>query len=199
MATDALTLDARNARVSFLVRWFGVVPVRGTFRVVRGEVRPDATLPGGLRLSIAIDASSVTSGIALRDRHLRGPRFLHADLHPWIRFDGHAIRREAGELVVTGALTLRDSTSVTRASCPLDELQRTDDEVALCARFVTSRRQHDVGTAGGLMRYSPLLAAIGDAIEVRVAIDVPVAMVRHLDLVPQGARPRAATGHEDST
>ena len=194
--TTPLALDARALEITFRVRWFGIITVRGTFERVRGELTNGATYPG---VSVVAEAASVTTGIALRDRHLRGPRFLHADLHPWIRFHSHEVRIEAGELVIDGQVELRGRMTSIRASCPVDEWQRMGDSVRVCAHFTLSRAGHDVGRPDGPRRFNPLFLAIADDVQVHVRVLLPAAEVERLGAVIQGARPRAATGHDDST
>ena len=71
---ETLTLDPANARVRFSVRWFGVITVRGSFGALRGTV--EARNGSQPDVSIEVDSQSVKTGISLRDRHLRGMRFL---------------------------------------------------------------------------------------------------------------------------
>ncbi len=189
-------LDARTLEISFQVRWFGIIAVRGTFTRVKGEITSGAPCPG---VRVAAEAASMTTGIALRDRHLRGPRFLHADLHPFIRFQSRLVRIEAGQLVMEGLLELCGRTTQVRASCPVDEWQRAGDSMRVCAHFTFSRTEHAVGMPDGMRRFNPMFLAIADDVHVHVRAVLPSADVERLGAVVQGARPRAATGHDDST
>ena len=74
-AQSPFDLGVSNASVSFRVRWFGVVTVSGRFDAITGTL-----LVGNdeddLAVTVDVSSASVKTGIALRDRHLRGRRFL---------------------------------------------------------------------------------------------------------------------------
>lgn len=197
MTPAELRVDANSLHVSFSVCWFGVLPVSGRFGLAEGTVSVGDD--HAVAVTFAVDAASADTGLSLRDRHLRAERFLHADLHPWVRFTSTAISREAGELVVHGLLTLRGVTTPIRASCPLDEVQRDGEQVRACARFVVSRSRHAVGVPPGVLRFNPLFLAIADDVHVHVRLRLPALIAERAGLPVQGARPRAATGHDDST
>ena len=61
---SVLRIDAGNTRVTFDVRWFGVIHVRGSFTVISGSV----TVPGegteDANVTIEVDPTSVRTGIS---------------------------------------------------------------------------------------------------------------------------------------
>ncbi|MBL8960202.1 MAG: YceI family protein [Gemmatimonadetes bacterium] len=199
MTSRVLTIAPNALRIDFSVRWFGVVTVRGTLSTAEGTVTLRGEDLSQVEVAVAASAGSVHTGVGLRDHHLRAERFLHADLYPWIRFTSTAFSREGGELVVQGMLSCRGVTTPVRASCPLDEVQRDGEQASVCARFVLSRSRHGVGVPPGIWRYNPMFLAIADEVRVHVRLRLPAAEVERLGLLVQGARPRAATGHDDST
>lgn len=173
-----LTLDAGNTRVVFSVRWFGIIPVRGTFTSLRGTV----TVPGGVEgpvIVLEVDSASVHTGIALRDRHLRGPRFLGSSHHAVIRFESRSITRHDGTWHVRGRLALRGLDRDVSLVVP-DE--PTGSTQALAAEFAVPRAPHAIGAARGLRRLNPLLWAIGATVSVRVEVVVPVTLLRQPSL-----------------
>ncbi|NUQ12868.1 MAG: YceI family protein, partial [Gemmatimonadaceae bacterium] len=100
-------LDRSNTRVTFRVRWFGVLRVSGWFRDIEGDLTlPDAN-GGAVMVDVRVAGGSVRTGIGLRDRHLRGPRFLDAASHPVIRFSSARANRDNGRWQVAGTLQLR--------------------------------------------------------------------------------------------
>jgi polyisoprenoid-binding protein YceI len=83
--TQHWTVDPAASTVAFMVRGFwGLVPARGTLAIESGY----ASTVGGELVSgeIVIDAASVDTGLALRDRHLRGAHFFDAERHRQIVF-----------------------------------------------------------------------------------------------------------------
>src|SRR4026208_1085988 len=101
-----LNVDSGNTRVRFSVRWFGLIHVRGTFPGVRGTLEVPGN-GGQPNVSIVVESRSVRTGISLRDRHLRGLRFLDSDRHPVIRFESDRASRHNGVWGVTGRPRLR--------------------------------------------------------------------------------------------
>ena len=169
-------LDAGNARVSFSVRWFGVVSVRGTFEAVSGSVSVPG--PGSQEASIAmqVESQSVRTGVSLRDRHLRGLRFLDSARHPAIRFESEHATRHNGVWDVRGRLVLRGHDRAVSAS--VAEEQVSAKERRLTTEFTVPRRPHAIGTARGIRRLNPLLWAIGDEVTIRVELTVPATLLQ---------------------
>ncbi len=171
----AVTLDSRNTSVAFAVRWWGLLTVRGHFEELNGEL----IIPNGeistatMRLEVCAD--SVSTGIALRDRHLRGPQFLDAKRYPRITFSSTQVERLDGAITVTGHLSLRGAERVIVARCPLGyaEGEGIGSTVSMATELAIPRLPHGVGSAVGLQRLNPLLAAIGDRVSVSIRVLVP--------------------------
>jgi polyisoprenoid-binding protein YceI len=170
-----LLLGADKLRVTFGVRWFGVVHVRGSFSRVAGTV----TVPGSdgqaASVSVEVDSTSVRTGISLRDLHLRGLRFLDSVRHPVIRFESERVERHNGVWDVRGRLSLRGLERSVSASVAEDQASASDRR--LTAEFTVPRRPHAIGTARGIRRLNPLLWAIGDEVSLRVEMLVPATML----------------------
>ena len=168
-------LDDRNARVTFSVRWFGVVSVRGSFRSIGGTLEVPGADGQDAAVAIQVDSQSVVTGIALRDRHLRGLRFLDSARHPVIRFESDQASRRREDWEVRGRLKLRGHE---RAVETLVRDERTSTtQRRLTAEFTVPRRPHAIGTARGLRRLNPLLWAIADQVNLRVELLVPVTVL----------------------
>jgi polyisoprenoid-binding protein YceI len=81
--------------------------VHGRFRTFDGSY---VVGPGGSEIELTIDASSVDTGLARRDEHLRSPDFFYVALNPAVRFRSTSITglgngdvRVSGELEAAGA------------------------------------------------------------------------------------------------
>ena len=169
-----LNVDAGNARVRFSVRWFGVITVRGTFPVVHGTVEVPHN-GGQPEVTIAVESISVRTGIGLRDRHLRGLRFLDSEKHPTIRFVSDRVSRHNGVFDVKGRLMLRGLERNLSLSV-LDEAA-SPAERRLTTEFSVPRQPHAIGTASGVRKLNPLLWAIGDDVQLHVELMVPATML----------------------
>jgi polyisoprenoid-binding protein YceI len=169
-----LAVDPGNASVRFSVRWFGLITVRGSFSVVHGTLEaPNNGAPP--RISIAVDSQSIRTGIGLRDRHLRGMRFLDSAKHPEIRFESDRVSRHNGVWDVKGRLMLRGMERTVAISV-LDE-EASPTQRRLTARFSVPRLPHAIGSAGGIRKLNPLLWAIGREVALQVELMVPAAML----------------------
>jgi polyisoprenoid-binding protein YceI len=167
LGPDPIRLTPENVVVSMSVRWLGGMIVRGVFTNVRGTIHIPAGDDDTAAVTVEISADSVRTGIALRDRHLRGPLFLDAARHPTITFRGGDIMRLPTHVAVPGSLTIRGVTRTEELRCALDGL--TSGE-ALSADATLSRRAYGVGVPRGLRRLDPLFVVIGD--DVRISIRV---------------------------
>lgn len=169
-----LRLDSGNTRVTFDVRWFGVLRVSGWFPEVEGELVIGDE--GGLAsLVVRLRAGSVNTGIGLRDRHLRGPRFLDGGAHPVIEFRSSSVSRLGATWRVEGVLTLRGQARNLVLTVP-DE---TGPEARrFSATFTVPRREHGIGAAHGLRRLNPLLWAIAADVAIRAEVVVPATLLQ---------------------
>jgi polyisoprenoid-binding protein YceI len=85
------TVDAGNTAVEFAAKTFwGLGTVRGRFDRFVGsyEIGPD-----GAAIELAIDAESLDTGNAMRDKHLRSSDFFHVGEHPQVRFRSTRVRQ----------------------------------------------------------------------------------------------------------
>ena len=174
-AASVLRIDAGNARVSFSVRWFGVINVRGSFASISGSVAIPGPGAEDASVTIEVDPTSVRTGISLRDHHLRGMRFLDSGPHPVIRFVSGHVTRHNGEWAVEGRLLLRGLDRPIAMS--VHEGSEKGPIHQLTADFTVPRRPHDIGTASGIRAMNPLLWAIGDDVSLHVELLVPATML----------------------
>jgi polyisoprenoid-binding protein YceI len=96
-------VDTDRTVVEFAVKTFwGLATVRGRFDRFDGtyQVRPDDA-----SIELTIDADSLDTGNAKRDKHLRSADFFHVGDHPIVRFASVRVRHvDGGVLHVEGAL-----------------------------------------------------------------------------------------------
>lgn len=116
IAGASVALTRENTRVTFRIRWLGL-PVRGRFDELTGTLVVPAHDPSQASVLVQISADSVCTGLAVRDRHLRGHRFLDATRYPLIAFRGGNVLRGAAALDVPGSLTIRDMTHTLVLHC----------------------------------------------------------------------------------
>jgi polyisoprenoid-binding protein YceI len=104
-------IDASHSRVGFGIKHMMVSTVRGTFGKYTGSIALDDKDVAKSTAHIEIDATSIDTGNAKRDEHLKSPDFFDAAKFPKITFDATKIeKRGADGLNVTGNLTIKNVT-----------------------------------------------------------------------------------------
>src|SRR5580765_4271834 len=111
MATERWEIDSSHSSLHFSVRHLVIAKVRGSFARWSGTVQvPDGDFSKAT-VSVTIDASSIDTGVADRDAHLKSPDFLDVAGHPELRFVGKRVQARSGdEIDVVGDLTIRGVT-----------------------------------------------------------------------------------------
>jgi len=104
-------IDTVHSGINFSVRHMVVSKVRGRFTKYSGTLAiDDADLTRSV-VEATIDASSIDTGTAQRDTHLRSPDFLDVERFPEIRFRSTRIHKLADDRYhLIGDLTVRDVT-----------------------------------------------------------------------------------------
>lgn len=111
MTTNNWNLDTVHSGINFTVRHMVVSKVRGRFAKFSGSVALDEDDLTRSVVEATIDASSIDTGTAQRDDHLRSADFFDAERFPQIRFRSTRIEKLGGDRYrLTGDLTIRDVT-----------------------------------------------------------------------------------------
>ena len=132
-AATTITLKTRSMR--------GLLPVRGTFRAIRGTAR--ARVNGHLSARLEVDAASLRTGLKIRDGHLRGGDFLAVASHPAITIDiEHAEITDA--TTVAGVLHARGTSVPVRF--PVTVTRISPDEAEVSAQVLVNRSQLGITT-----------------------------------------------------
>jgi len=84
-------IDPERSSIVFRVKHLGITFVSGRFNRAMGRyVSPDDET-GKAEIDIRVRVMDIDSGNAVRDEHLRGPDFFHAEKYPWITFKSVSI------------------------------------------------------------------------------------------------------------
>jgi polyisoprenoid-binding protein YceI len=116
LPTGTWRLDPAASRLEFMVKtMWGLATVNGHFDKYDGtlDVRPD-----GVDATLTIDPSTLDTGHAKRDEHLRAADFFNVGEHAEIAFVATAITPRDGGLTITGDLRVR--TTTVRLHLPVD-------------------------------------------------------------------------------
>jgi polyisoprenoid-binding protein YceI len=110
-ATSTWQIDPNHSAAQFAVRHLAISTVRGAFTKVSGTVQLDDKNVSKSSVDVTIDAASVDTRVADRDKDLRGDHFFDVEKYPTITFKSTKVEQvEAGKLKVTGDLTIHGVT-----------------------------------------------------------------------------------------
>ncbi|MEV4673958.1 MULTISPECIES: YceI family protein [Actinomadura] len=102
-------IDPLHSGVGFTIRHLMVSKVRGRFGTFEGTiVTGDDPLDSSV--TATIDLSSVDTGNATRDEHVRSADFLDVAKYPAMTYRSTGVRRDGDGFVLDGELTLRGLT-----------------------------------------------------------------------------------------
>ncbi len=104
------TIDTSHSRLGFIARHAMVTKVRGQFPKFEGTATIDTANPSASSVSLTIDVSSVDTGSADRDAHLRSADFFDVETWSSMTFTSTDVSRSGNEWTITGDLTIRDIT-----------------------------------------------------------------------------------------
>ena len=106
------TIDASHSQAGFEVRHMGVSNVRGSLSNVSGTVVWDKKDITKSTVNVVIDATTVNTTSAYRDKDLKSDAFFNVEKYPTLTFKSTSIKRVGKGLKITGDLTL---TGVTKS------------------------------------------------------------------------------------
>ena len=88
-------IDPNHTDILFSAKHMMVTTVRGKFHQVEGELELDEADPTRSRGEIRAASASLSTGVEMRDNHLRSADFLDAEQHPWVVARGPQLEHDA--------------------------------------------------------------------------------------------------------
>lgn len=172
-------IDADHSNVGFKVRHLMVSNVKGSFGKVHGMVVVDDKDITKSKVTATIDTSSIDTGVAKRDAHLRNADFLEVEKYPTMTFVSTKVARDgADKLKVTGDLTLHGVTRsvVLDVEGPSGEIKDPMGNIRRGASASTKINRKDFG-----LTWNKAIEAGGVAVGDEVAISIEVELIKAAD------------------
>jgi polyisoprenoid-binding protein YceI len=117
------TLDGAHTQVAFSIDRFGFNHVLGRFDTIAGSVNIDQANPERSSVNATIQTTSVSSGNATRDEHLRAERWLNVAQFPTMEYRSTSVRRTGENTAeVTGNLTMHGVTAPVTLNVTLNKI-----------------------------------------------------------------------------
>lgn len=109
ITTGTWNLDPTHTEIGFAVRHI-MSKVRGTFETFEGSI-VSADPISDSTVTVEVDLSSINTGTADRDNHLRSSDFFDTETHPKMTFTSTGVVQKSDEsFVVNGDLTIKGVT-----------------------------------------------------------------------------------------
>jgi polyisoprenoid-binding protein YceI len=103
-------IDNNHSTVGFAVKHAMVSTTRGRFTEFTGGATIDAQTPENSSIWLDVDANSVTTGVEMRDNHLRSKDFWDAETNPKITYRSTAVKLSGDDVITSGDLTVGATT-----------------------------------------------------------------------------------------
>ena len=166
------SFDKSHAFIGFKVRHMGLIEVPGFFRDFTGEVNFDSEDVTKSSVTFKAMATSVDTGVAGRDAHLRRADFFEVEKYPEITFKSTKVEKKGKGWVVTGDLTIKGVTK--SVSVPfeiagwLPASERAGMKMGISGETTINRRDFGVNWGGNLPSG---VAAVSDEVKVILQIE----------------------------
>lgn len=171
---DAWALDQQHCKAIFSVKHYGLAPVTGWFNKVYGSARYD---PKDLKKAVVkafIETTSINSGSAPRDFHLRSEHFLDTKNYPMINFDSTEVKPQGkGKFLLIGSLTIKDKKKQVVLECqgPVGPITDEKQQKRLGFTAKTTINRKDFGITWN-REASPGLFMVADQIDIQLEIEL---------------------------
>ncbi|UWZ86003.1 YceI family protein [Occallatibacter riparius] len=110
-STVTWKIDPAHSSAEFKVKHMMISHVKGSFSGLSGTLIEDTVDPTQSSVDASVDISTISTGDAQRDAHLKSADFFHHEQHPTMTFKSTKVEKQGeGEYKVTGDLTLHGVT-----------------------------------------------------------------------------------------
>jgi polyisoprenoid-binding protein YceI len=164
--------DKAHSFIGFKVKHLGLIEVPGFFRDFTGTVNFDAKDISKSTVEFTAKVTSVDTGVAPRDNHLRTADFFEVEKYPEMTFKSTKVEKKGDSWMLTGDFTLKGVTkSITfpfQISGWLPPDQRSGGKMGITAETSINRRDYGVNY-GTNVPGSPI--AVSDNIKIVLQIE----------------------------
>ncbi|HMO80730.1 MAG TPA: YceI family protein [Pyrinomonadaceae bacterium] len=102
--------DRAHTFIGFRVKHMGLIDVPGYLRDFTGTITYDPKDPSRSSVNFSAKMTSIDTGIAGRDNHLRSADFFEVEKFPDLTFKSTKVEKKGDNWVVTGDLTIKETT-----------------------------------------------------------------------------------------
>ena len=103
-------IDPAHSEADFTIKHMGISNIHGRFGNINGALDLDDKDITKSDVNATVDITSVDTGVAQRDTHLKSPDFFDASKYPTMTFVSKSLSNNNGQLQLTGDLTIHGVT-----------------------------------------------------------------------------------------
>ena len=103
-------LDKAHSFIGFHIQHMGLIDVPGFFRDFTGTINYNAADIKSSSVEFTAKATSVDTGVAARDKHLRTADFFDVEKFPDLTFKSTKVEKKGKKLIISGDLTMHGVT-----------------------------------------------------------------------------------------
>lgn len=163
--------DQGQSRVSFALKHFRIITVKGRFEAFSGSFWFDPGVVEQSFVDIRIKTASVESGNRMRDRDLCSDKFFWAEKHPEIHFVSREFKETGGmNFDILGELTIRGITrTVVFKTVFISEPKDADAgrPLRFHAETYIKRKDFELGTGKG---FNPILFITDELLKISLEV-----------------------------
>jgi polyisoprenoid-binding protein YceI len=164
------TSDAAHSEVDFSITHMSISNIHGRFGNVVATILWNEAAPAKSAVSATIDVTSLDTGVAARDTHLKTDAFFDVAKFSTATFASTSAAKTASGLTVRGNLTLHGVTkpvvlTVEGPTGPVPGMQDHKPHAGFTATTTISRTAFGIGTAFPA-------AAVGDDVKLTIELEV---------------------------
>lgn len=109
-AQSSWKIDPAHSQAEFTIRHMGISNVHGRFSNINGVVTLDDKDLSKASVTATVDTTTVDTGVAQRDTHLKSPDFFDVAKFPTMTFVSKSVEKDGEDYKVNGDLTLHGVT-----------------------------------------------------------------------------------------
>ena len=167
LATEAYDIDPTHTQVEFTYSHFGFSNITGRFDTVESEFHFDVADPTQSSVKVTIPVSSISTGVAKLDEHLKGSDFFDVARFPTATFTSTGVTVAGeGKLAVAGELTIHGVTRPVVMDVTINKVgehpMTKKPAVGFDASFDIKRSEFGVGG------YAP---AVSDEVRIEITVE----------------------------
>ena len=170
--SGAYAFDKAHSFIGFKVKHMGLIEVPGFFRDFTGTVNFDSKDISKSTVEFTAKVTSVDTGVAARDNHLRTADFFEVEKYPDLTFKSTKVEKKGDSWMLTGDFTLKGVTkSITfpfQISGWLPADQRSGGKMGIVAETSINRRDYGVNYGNTLPNG---VAALSDNVKIMLQIE----------------------------